>query len=241
MVILRVFAIGFCVFISGCWKYSIGNIDQPPPRIYQTWEKRGKSELDIKKDLLECGFPDVAYSNKLMYEQLGVYGDDAEMNHYFITSFCMEKLGYKKIRSRTKKVAEYCSNTKNFPERINYPACQPGVQVPEPTEERRIKGPYCVMEKEEYNRCKIDTQDWSCGSNTFPLECYSNAEYEQYLKTNVSPYPANESNPPVYGTGATPESIRMRNQKIELESFQNQTRQQTNRDMNNMLKQSFPK
>ncbi|GEM_PF-977166 len=229
------------LLITGCWKYSIGNIDQPPPYMYQTWKKAGKTELDVKKDMLECGYISVDYDNNYMYEKIGIYSRDERMNYYFMVSLCMEKLGYTRVRTFKETIAESCSQTKNYPERKNYLACQPGVKVPEPTEERRIKGPYCLMEKKEYNRCKIDTQDWSCGSNTFPLACYSNAEYEQYLKTNVSPYPANESNPPVYGTGATPESIRMRNQKLELESLQNQTRQQTNRDMSNMLKQSFPK
>lgn len=191
MLIVKLLLISVSVLMCGCWKYSIGNIDQPPPRLYETWRKQGKNELDIKKDLLECGFPDVAYSNKLMYERIGVYGEDAEMNHYYITSLCMENLGYKKIRSRTKSVAESCSNTTNFPERKNYPACQPGVNVPEPTEERRIKGHYCLMKRQEYNRCKIDTKNWSCGSNTFPLACYTNVEYEQYQKSNISPYPSN--------------------------------------------------
>lgn len=182
------------IFISGCWKYSLSNFNQPPPYYYETWEKKEKTTFDIKKNLLECGFLSVYHDNDHDYKDIGLYDTDSIMNYYFMVSLCMEKLGYKEIKTGagSTRISESCLDTENFPARKYYPACQPGFVAPEPTEDRRINGYYCNNAKRRYERCNDNTQDWTCGTNWFPLECYSDAQYEQYLKTKNPAYILNK-------------------------------------------------
>ena len=139
--------------LFGCTQYSLRNIDQPPPEDYELWKKNDQTELQIKKTLLECGAiaPSTLgwpYEDALL--ELGISTYDQRMNHYYLTSKCMENAGYKKKWS-VRSAQEGCDDP-SFPERKDYPACQPNAKIPAPNTQRRLDSWYCKV-KSDYEYC----------------------------------------------------------------------------------------
>ncbi|MDX1750018.1 MAG: hypothetical protein R3271_06840 [Methylophaga sp.] len=138
---------------NGCSQYSLHNIDKPPPEDYEIWTKKNESILQIKKSLLNCGAiapTTLGWPHEEAYIKLGLTSHHEQMNHYFLTSKCMENAGYEK-RWGMRSAQEGC-NDASFPERKNYPACQPDAVVPTPSVKRRLNGWYCKV-KSDYDYC----------------------------------------------------------------------------------------
>lgn len=139
--------------VSGCNQYSLSNIDRPPPEDYEIWIKEDESVFQIKKALLECGAiapSTLGWPYHEAYEKLGISSYDEQMNHYFLTSKCMENAGYKK-QWGMRSAQEGCNDV-SFPERKKYSACQANAVIPKPSLERRLNGWYCKV-KSDYNYC----------------------------------------------------------------------------------------
>ncbi|WP_431276021.1 hypothetical protein ACQ858_07015 [Variovorax ureilyticus] len=117
------FASVFFLFVSlalqtGC----AGKPFQPPPFEFESWEKPGTSEQEIKRALLECGYPDPF-----------IAGGKASANEFVIMSRCMEKSGF------TSKIP-YSLCRGNF----NLPACAlPDAEIPNRKIEKRLGGRFC--------------------------------------------------------------------------------------------------
>lgn len=109
--------------VNGCAKPF-----QPVPPTFKMWQKTGVSEVDIKKALLECGYP----------TPFGVRGGKAERsvteNEYSFSQLCMEESGFK-YRDR-----RYCDLVPRLE------ACQPGSSqfVPKRNINRRLNSAYCI-------------------------------------------------------------------------------------------------
>lgn len=221
------------LLLSGCWNYSISNIDKPPKYEYESWYKKDTSDLQVKKDLLECGEVDVFNVGYNAYNKIGIFDEDEKSNYHFLVSLCMENVGYKYKGRKEFTVEELCKSKT----RVNYPACKENVVVQKPSKEKRLTSHYCKIKKESFNECK-DNKTSNCGEMSYiPWECFTEEESrhaELYKAERGSRANTKSSNT---GSHFNPEAILMRNQQIETDKFQNQIRQQTNKEMNRMLKQ----
>lgn len=134
--------------VMGCSNFNIRNIDQPAPPAWKAWVKKGATDLEIKKAVLECGAPDPEV-NGFIYTAAGIKDFDEQMNHSFLTGACMEKAGF---IDRWRSVAQSCADS-NFPKRRDYAACQPGAVIPQRNVERRLNSWLCKLETDrEYCR-----------------------------------------------------------------------------------------
>jgi len=112
---------------------------QPPRNLYEIWSKPDATMLGTKKALLECGMSDP------MNGSVKANGH-FDLNGYVLAERCMESLGY--IED-------------NFPactKSSSTPACQPSVEIPKPSVERRLNSEYCkyarsLIDPVEYQRC----------------------------------------------------------------------------------------
>jgi hypothetical protein len=141
------------IALSGCGKYSIRNIDNPPPRpAYGGWLKPDGTvlpEIEAKRALLECGAPSPELSI-LAYElALGIKDSDDTIKHMLMVRGCMEQAGLRRqpgwdsLRSSCKVQAHFSA----------FPACQPGAVFPERSVERRLNSWYCKVKTDrEYCR-----------------------------------------------------------------------------------------
>jgi hypothetical protein len=127
--------IGFTVFATfivlacGCRPF------QPPNNEDDLWHQRGKSRIDVKKSLLECGFADTS-------------GHSMDPSIDFLAAcVCMERIGYTREITRLGDVSPICENgwAKKSPE------CQPSAVIPTPSVERRLNSKSC-QSKSKYNR-----------------------------------------------------------------------------------------
>lgn len=119
---------------------------QPVAPTYQLWSKRGASELDIKKALLECGEPAPDVTVQMYEYAFGIKDDDTWFNTSFLASACMENAGYKPRRYTVK---EYCS----WDRYQHLLVCQPNAVIPTPSVERRLNSWYCKLET-DYEYCR---------------------------------------------------------------------------------------
>lgn len=238
VIIEKLFLLCIFMLLSGCW-LPTNNDYSLPTHQYEIWKKDGKSTLQVKVDMLECGFTTVDLEDNDIYRKIGISNHDDVMNYYYTVSFCMENLGYRNVKRRAKNIAEVCSIMEKSSRPKKYAVCQPGFMAPAPTEKRRLSGYYCAMNKETYNTCLSRPSSW-CDGLAFPLECYSNSQYKTYLETNIPAYMPINSSSSVQDK-ANSSRVNQLNDRLELELLQNNTRQQTNKEMNNMLKHSFPK
>ena len=136
---MRVFLMSFLlsVIVVSCYPLSPAYY-QPPRENYETFEKTGPSELDVKKTMLECGESPIADKN-------------ADINTSLLADWCMEQSGYK---SDVMSMEETCK----LEDYKQYPACQPGAVIPKPSVERRLNSKYCqyarsLIDPVEYQRC----------------------------------------------------------------------------------------
>jgi hypothetical protein len=127
----------FACILSGCdiGGLSIRNIDAYPPDLYTQWNTPGKSNLDTKKSLLECGF-------KSPYNYELSTPEDWDMNYEISMNICMEHLGY--IRSGWSPGFPICSD-KTY--KIQKNCHQPGADIIKPSAERRLNSRYCKSER----------------------------------------------------------------------------------------------
>jgi hypothetical protein len=140
---------------------------QPPPPEYKMWSKRGASELDIKKALLECGKPSPDPTFDSYKYAFGLEDDDSQYNAIFLTDACMEKASY---QPRVYTVKQSCS----WDRYKHLPACQPGAEIPTPSVERRLNSWHCKI-KTDYDYClKHAVNPGACnpeGHKKPPPEC----------------------------------------------------------------------
>jgi hypothetical protein len=102
VILLLIFvAISFC----GCFG---GKPFQPNPPEYMMWEERGKSEADIKKSLLECGFSTVYHTNLTKIHMT--------YNEFLLSYRCMKNQGY------IYKSSDLCSGYEHY--KNHKPACK---------------------------------------------------------------------------------------------------------------------
>jgi hypothetical protein len=111
---------GFVLLACSC------RLFPPPKDEYQSWSQSGKTYLDVKKSLLECGFSSP------------YFGDYYQSQYDFLSSaVCMERLGY--IRVSKGDINPICANGWTKDET----ACQWGAAIPSPSVERRLNSLYC--------------------------------------------------------------------------------------------------
>lgn len=118
---------------------------QPVAPSYMFWSKPGKSELDVKKAMLECGKPSPDPTIEMYRLAYGLY-DDERLNYYILTNKCMELSGY-----TGKHVSSY-ESCMRYPERRYLSSCQPDTKIPKPSIERRLNSWYCKL-KTDYQYC----------------------------------------------------------------------------------------
>jgi predicted small lipoprotein YifL len=121
------------VMLTGCGVGGlyISNIDKPPPDLYKEWNTPGRSVLDTKKSLLECGF-------KSPYSYGLTDAEDWDLNYNISLDVCMERLGY--VRAGwTNPRFPICSD-KRYESLRN---CQPDAEIIKPNMARRLNSRYC--------------------------------------------------------------------------------------------------
>ena len=101
---------------------------QPPPKEYEAWKKAGATELETKKMLLECGYPDPLNSGGYAWP----------INDMILSDLCLQTNGFVFNSDRNWRSYMCPKNSKTNP-----PACQPNAVIPTPSIERRLNSPYC--------------------------------------------------------------------------------------------------
>lgn len=109
-------------FLSGCFGFEPF---QPNPPEYQVWSRPGVTEMDVKKAMLECGYPnpyELRYSG-----QITTLDDIANINKCMISNgFSYGKDGY-----------DFCDHHGLVK------ACQHGSVIPSRDVNKRINGGFC--------------------------------------------------------------------------------------------------
>ncbi|CBA16768.1 hypothetical protein XACN24_11155 [Xanthomonas albilineans] len=112
------------VIISGCSDFVPF---QPNPYEYEMWSAPGVSKIDVKKAMLECGYP----------TPLGIADRDLNLfpssNEVALMGRCMEKSGFIYID----KNDSACKGFKGLP------ACRPDAIIPRRELSRRINSLFC--------------------------------------------------------------------------------------------------
>ncbi len=121
------------ILTSGC----VEKMFQPPPPAFLSWTAPGRSIVDVKKTLLECGMPEPASKGSEYYH--------LTRNEQASISLCMEKAAFQHKDGRL----PWCANYRE----MNLPVCAPGATVPTPSISRRLNSPYCRA-KTDYKYCK---------------------------------------------------------------------------------------
>lgn len=138
--------------------------------INQQWSKNGKSILDVNKDVLRCGFLTLGKPFQYYDEVAKVHGISYAMNMYYLSSLCMENIGYKNTMEGFGTVAESC-NRIGYPERNEIYACSDSTEVPIPSDVTRVNSQYCVVEMKKHYLCKDKADNQYCQNSTMPSEC----------------------------------------------------------------------
>ncbi len=132
------------VIISGCARRI--------PDLYEFWMGGNRSEFEVKKALLECGYP--GYWNPAFFKK------DFTLNDELIASQCMVKSGFSgtfsKGHPKEDPYKSACDNPKGAFCETNSegvttcssprpPACDiPLSEIPNRSVQRRLEGPFCV-------------------------------------------------------------------------------------------------
>ncbi|QIE17497.1 hypothetical protein [Xanthomonas oryzae] len=100
---------------------------QPNPDEYEMWSAVGASQLDVKKAMLECGYPTPF---GIRSRELNIFPSPDEMA---LTDRCMKKSGF-----------FYKDRSYNFCRTFHeISACQPDAIIPHRELSRRINSQYC--------------------------------------------------------------------------------------------------
>lgn len=218
------------VLLNGCGQYSIRNIDKPPPEDYELWVKQGKSQLQIKKALLECGAiapSTLGWPYGKAYEKIGIVERNDQINHGFLVDRCMINAGF--VEQNTSwTLKDTCADMRYR----DYPACQPNATIPTPSIERRLNSWYCKT-RTDYDYCLMHAlAPQLCSpekTQNPPNECLVDGQVSSPIsQTHSSTQKTNNYLPP----------DRIQEQARQM---QRDTQNQNNRQMNNMLKNTAPK
>ena len=112
---------------------------KPISPYYLDWIKPGATVLDVKKIILECGWPSPDPKNSEI-ERAGMTINDAEL-----ARLCMKRSGFRRLNPRDMAI----SSCGHYPD---LPACQPDAQIPIPSVDRRLNSRYCKIER-SYEGC----------------------------------------------------------------------------------------
>jgi hypothetical protein len=141
------------LLISGC---SLRQPFQPIPDLYLLWSKPGSNQLDAIKTLLECGSPSPA-----------PWGKDLFGEKYVEVVSCMKQAGYF-YNDPFEKSGKICEKYHQ------YPACQPGAEIPRPSVSLRLNSEYC-RQRTNRDYCEKNTPNpEGCSYNNYkttPPEC----------------------------------------------------------------------
>ncbi|MDI9071543.1 hypothetical protein [Xanthomonas oryzae] len=119
------FLLGFVIFIcTGCSDFVPF---QPNPDEYTMWSSSGASQLDVKKAMLECGYPSPFSINE---RQLNLFPSN---NEVALISRCMEKSGF----VYKDKSYNFCRSFRDLP------ACQPDAPIRRRELSRRLDSSFC--------------------------------------------------------------------------------------------------
>ncbi len=131
------------VLISGCARRL--------PELYELWMGGNRSEFEVKKALLECGYPG--------YWSSAFFKKDFTLNDELIASQCMLKSGFSgsfgKEYPNEYSYKSACGNPKGAYCETNSkgvmtcdprpPVCDmPLSEIPNRSVQRRLEGPFCV-------------------------------------------------------------------------------------------------
>ena len=153
--------LAFClfVFLTGC---NIESKLQPVADYYKLWSRPGTMELEVKKTLMECGWPSPDPSGSGL--------DVAHMtrNDKALADLCMKKAGFS-YRDPFGYNGSFCKLDPTLP------ACQPGAEIPKPSKEKRMNTRYC-KDYWDYEYCmKYAPYPEGCANNdprNIPDECF---------------------------------------------------------------------
>ena len=155
---MKIYVLLFLI-LSGC---NIESKFQPVPDYYKLWTKDDATELDVKKALIECGWPSPNPS-----------GSGPDVNHMTtndmaLAELCMKHSGFSH-HDPFGHNGSFCKLDRTLP------ACQPGAEIPKPSKERRLNSPYCKR-KMSYEYClKHAPYPENCIHNNYqkpPEECF---------------------------------------------------------------------
>ncbi|WP_412057406.1 hypothetical protein [Bartonella sp. DGB2] len=109
-----------------------------PPPDYKTWIKPGADSLQVKKSMLECGFPEI----------WGLSEPFSKMtpNDTVMADRCMEQAGYKSKYAPVGFHA-FCLRTGDDP---YLPACAPDAVIRKPSVKKRLNSAYCRVEYKRF-------------------------------------------------------------------------------------------
>jgi len=128
---LRIWVMAY--FLIGCTSGF-----KPPPPAYDRWKKSNVIKLEIKKALLECGYPTPS-------------GVNAGSSNYEIARWnrCMKNSGFSKDEY-------FCEGLHDPP-----PACQPDAIIPVRNVERRLNSHYCTNYGKSTPECQPPGQEFT--------------------------------------------------------------------------------
>jgi hypothetical protein len=109
------------MFLTGCFGF---RPFQPNPPEYQDWSKKGIGELDIKKAMLECGYPS-PYEIRM--------DEGIDVNDIALVHMCMRANGFVYDRGRY----VFCDHWRELR------ACRSGAIIPARDKRKGINGIFC--------------------------------------------------------------------------------------------------
>jgi len=133
MIYRKMTTIRLMSILPGC---SLGHLDQPPGPIHELYVKKGADKLEVKKALMECGYPAPYY---VTWQGYGLTDNEVIMH-----TKCMEKSGFKTLEYAASSVG--CNTFREE----NLPACQPNAVIPSRSVSRRLNSAYCKEWKDEH-------------------------------------------------------------------------------------------
>lgn len=101
---------------------------QPNPPEFQEWSKPGATELEVKRAMLECGYPSPFGSRDRHVQDVS-----ATPNEIAVMSRCMKREGFVFDNGRY----DFCTQWRELA------ACGPDVRAPPRSVEKRLDGDFC--------------------------------------------------------------------------------------------------
>jgi hypothetical protein len=193
---------------------------KPVPDQWTDYRKSGLTERQIYTALMECGWPyphDLRWVPLEVKEHLGInFPNTTEGINNFanlarFTERCMANAG---ISSKYQiSCLTQDQETKKWTKLREIPACQPNAVIPKRSVETRLNSRFC-KEYPNARACQLDPEAPYIG----PQSSSSNTQQKP-----VEPFD------------------QKLNRQLQEQQFQNQVRQQSNSQMNDLLKSTSPK